>query len=125
MTDKISPFPEYPGHITLPTELTWPQYLAFGDLSNAAVGSADPRFCMSSIEALSTIMEWHIDNLPQKPTAPDIFVGHNGFLAGQFYAWVYAQVRKVYAHETEIPNAPAPESIDSAKTPAIIPDPAS
>jgi hypothetical protein len=109
--DIQSPYPEYPGHITLPDGLLWPQLLAFADAQAACATDftrpriAHARICANSIDAVNGIVDWHIDRLPEKPAPSDIFVGRNAVIAGKFYQWVYNQVLRVWRNEDTVPNA--------------------
>jgi hypothetical protein len=100
-----SPYPdEYPGSITIPDGLTFPQLVDFSEALAATRGATDPKNCILSIAAINSIVTWEITNLPDKPKAKDIFVGHLAENAGAFYRWVLAQVAGLYKNEKTVPN---------------------
>jgi len=121
MTKRIeSPWPdEYPGYLILPDFLTWPQIRDFGNVAHAMRGTPLPQKCEVTIEAVSTIVEWHIDNLPEKPTPADIYKqpDHPALVAGAFYNWILGEVSIIWLNNKTIPKAPAPPPIDTPKAP--------
>jgi len=100
-----SPYPEYPGKVTFPDALTFPQLLAFDNALFATRGIATIAGCQASIDAVNSIVEWHIDNLPEKPTPESIFIGHPVMEAKALYTWVLIECIRVYRAEREIPKA--------------------
>ncbi len=119
-----SPFPDdYPGSISLPDALTFPQVLAFEAALVATRGKADALSCVTSIGAVNSIVEWHIDGLPDQPTAENIFikdgVNRDYKIAGDFYKWVLNECAKLFLAEKTVPKASESEPINSLPTPKV------
>lgn len=116
MKNIPSTFPDYPGEIVLPDALTFPQILAVESILVNTRGKADALSCMTVIDKINLVVDWKIDGLPEKPTADNIFVGHDYKVAGEFYRFVLSQVTKLMFKEKEVPKVSGSGLTDTPKT---------
>lgn len=123
-----SPFPlDYPGHIVVPDELTFPQVMALDTALFKARGEATIDACRIALPAINSIVEWHIDNIPAKPTPENIFMAKDPrdnkrvamSDARLFYIWALAQVVALYNAVREVPkvSSSAPTGSPTNQTP--------
>lgn len=61
-----STYPQWPGCVYVPEDLTPQQYMAWWELSNAPAANEPSAFRMYK-DRYDLIIEWHIAGLPEKP----------------------------------------------------------
>jgi len=103
-----SPVKRWPGTITLPEYLTYPQVVAFRKAMAEAKGLGDDAqldvYNYTLLPGLCACVEaWSIMGLPDKVTA-EIFPATPARASASLLAWLISQVIEIFKDAEEIPN---------------------
>lgn len=110
-----SPFPEWPGSITLPDGLTMiqtAQWEAVAEISRLRVEKAQ-TWVMALPVVAGIIESWNIEGIPEHPTINNHrFAPYKTYR--KFSAWVIGLISELYLGETEYPKVSEPQLGDGS-----------
>lgn len=114
MTKVItSPVDRWPGTITLPDYLSFPQEAEWEDAIEAAGGeelalidaASKPRPAMALLPAiLGIVQEWRLEGFPEYPTL-DTFPATPKLSSARLLAWIIGEIAALYEEAITVPLA--------------------